>query len=109
LCAPEAWGDGNGMPFHPITWVRVGDRYPDRKDEPDSFLALDGETEIGAVAFVATGIDAGSWRWSLRHPHLGATSSPLAIGTMPTRKEAAQALLACWQAWYRTGDEGGEP
>ena len=97
------------MPFHPVTWVRVGDRYPDRKDEPDSFIALDGETEIGAVAFVATGVDAGSWRWSLRHPHLGPTSTPLAVGTMPTRKEAAQALLACWQAWYRTGDEGGEP
>ena len=72
----------------------------------DSFVALDGETEIGAVE---TGVDAGSWRWSLRHPHLGPTSTPLAVGTMPTRKEAAQALLACWQAWYRTGDEGGEP
>ena len=43
------------MPFHPVTWVRVGDRYPDRKDEPDSFVALDGETEIGAVTFIATG------------------------------------------------------
>ena len=65
--------------------------------------------KIGTVAFVAAGIDAGSWRWSLRHPHLEPTVTPLATGTMPTRKEAAHELLACWQAWYRKGDEGGEP
>ena len=97
------------MPFRTVTWIRAGDRYPDRKDEPDSFIALDGNTEIGAVVFVAKGADAGSWQWSLRHPHLGSASTLLATGTMPTRKEAARELLACWQAWTRTRDEGGEP
>ena len=95
------------MPFRTVTWIRAGDRYPDRKDEPDSFIALDGNTEIGAVVFVAKGADAGSWQWSLRHPHLGSASTPLATGTMPTRKEAARELLACWQAWTRTGGESG--
>jgi hypothetical protein len=97
------------MPFRTVTWARIGDRYLDRKDEPDSFIALDGNTEIGAVTFIAKGIEAGSWRWELRHPHLGPASAPLATGTMPTRKEAARELLACWQAWLRKGDEGGEP
>jgi len=43
------------------------DRYPDAT-ETDSFIALDGEVEVGVVKFMAAGIDAGSWTWSMCSP-----------------------------------------
>jgi hypothetical protein len=41
------------------TWVRAGDL--DLRGDPDHFIALDGEVEVGVVKFLATGINAGSW------------------------------------------------
>jgi hypothetical protein len=87
---------------HPaVTWVRAGDRYPDLKGEPDSFIALDGETEIGIVKFIPTGIDAGSWLWSMLLTHPGPAFKWPTSGTMPTRREAARELLECWQAFRK--------
>ena len=80
-----------------LTWVRIGDRYPDLAGEPDWFLALDGETEVGIVKFLPTGVDAGSWMWSMLLTHPGPAFKRPTNGTTPTRKEAARDLIACWQ------------
>ena len=89
------------MPNHTVTWVRAGDRYPDLKDDLDHFIALDGEVEVGIVKFLPTGIDAGSWMWSMLLTHPGPAFKRPTTGTTPTRKEAARALLACWRAFRR--------
>ena len=35
---------------HPrLVWARIGDRYPDLVDEPDSFIALDGDARAGGA------------------------------------------------------------
>jgi len=84
-------------PLRRLTWVRVGDRYPDVAGTPDHFIALDGEVEIGVVKFMADGIDAGSWMWSMLLTHPGPAFSRPTNGLTPTRKEAARDLIACWQ------------
>jgi hypothetical protein len=90
-----------------LTWVRVGDRHPDRKDEPDSFLALDRGEEVGFVRLLGRGRDAGSWYWSMWLTHPGRAFTRPTSGTTPTRKEAARALIACYAAFrtfYRIAD-----
>jgi hypothetical protein len=73
-----------------VTWVRIGDRYPDLKGELDHFLALDGEAEVGMVRFNPAGIDAGSWMWSMLLVHPGPAFRRPTSGTTPTRREAAR-------------------
>jgi len=81
------------MPDRPVTWARAGDRYPDLKDEPDSFIALDGNIEVGIVKFVAASIDAGSCMWSMLLTHPGLALKTPTNGTTVTPKEAARATL----------------
>ena len=70
------------------------------KDEPDSFIALDGDVEIGIVKFVPASIDAGSWgMWSMLLSHPGPVFKTPTSGIKPTRKEAARELLDCWRAF----------
>ena len=38
-----------------VTWVRVGDRYPDFETERDHFLALDREFIVGVVRLIMHG------------------------------------------------------
>ena len=40
-----------------LHWIRAGDHYPDLKDKPDDFIALDGETEVGVVTWIESGPD----------------------------------------------------
>ena len=80
-----------------VTWVRAGDRDPDLKDDLDHFIALDGEVEVGVVKFMAAGIDAGSWMWSMLLVHPGPAFKRPTNGLTPTLKEAAQELVACWR------------
>jgi hypothetical protein len=87
------------MPARPVTWVRIGDRYPDLKGEPDHFVALDGEAEVGIARFNPTGIDAGTWMWSMLLVHPGPRFTRPRSGTTPTRKEAAREVVACWNAF----------
>jgi hypothetical protein len=89
------------MPNRPVTWVRIGDRYPDLKGELDHFLALDGEAEVGMVRFNPAGIDAGSWMWSMLLVHPGPAFRRPRSGTTPTRRAAARELLECWRAFRR--------
>ena len=60
------------------------------------FIAMDGEVEVGTVKFMAVGIDAGSWMWSMWLTHPGPAFNRPTNGRTPTRKEAAQELVACW-------------
>jgi hypothetical protein len=92
-----------------LTWVWIGDRHPALNHDPDHFVALDGEAQIGIVRPVAVGPDCGSWMWSLLLPPPGPAFTGQTRGLTLTRKEAARELLTCWRACYRTGDEGGEP
>jgi hypothetical protein len=95
------------MPNRTVTWARAGDRYPDLKDDLDHFIALDGDTEVGIVRFNPTGIDAGSWMWSMLLVHPGPRFNRPRSGTTPTRREAARALLECWRkfrAYYGIED-----
>jgi hypothetical protein len=88
------------------TWVRESDRYPDAT-AVDSFIAMDGETEVGVVKFMATGIDAGSWMWSMLLTHPGPAFRRPTNGLTPTRKEAAHDLVKCWhkfRAYYGIED-----
>jgi hypothetical protein len=70
---------------------------PDRKGTPDDFIAIDGDIEVGVVKFIADGIDAGSWIWSMTLVHPGPVFKRPTNGLTPTRKEAARDLIACWQ------------
>ena len=92
------------MPDLPVTWARAGDRYPDLKDEPGSFMALDGNVEVGIVKFVAAGIDAGSCMWSMLLTHPGLAFKTPTNGTTATPKEAARELLECWRAFRQFPD-----
>ena len=88
------------------TWVRESDRYPDATSL-DSFIALDGEVEVGVVKFMAAGIDAGSWMWSMLLTHPGPAFKRPTNGLTPTRKEAAHDLIKCWhkfRAYYGIED-----
>ena len=74
------------MTAHRLTWVRSTDRYPDAT-ATDSFIALNGEEEVGVVTFMAAGIDAGSWMWSMLLTHPGPAFNGRTNGLTPTRKE----------------------
>ena len=86
-----------------LVWVRIGDLYPDLKDQPDSFIALDGEdaeTEVGFVMLVEMGPDEGRWMWSML---LTAFRRPT-NGLCATRAEAEHQLVENWRAfrdWFR--------
>jgi len=85
-----------------ITWIRAGDRYSDLEDDPDHFLALDGEAEIGVVKWVETGPDHG-WFWSMTLVHPGAPFKLPTLGQCATRGQAEQELIACYtafRAWF---------
>ena len=89
------------MPKPTLTWIRVGEHYPDLAGELDSFLALDGETEVGIVKFLPTGVDAGSWMWSMLLTHPGPAFRRPTNGMTPTRGE--RQLVACWhtfRSWF---------
>jgi hypothetical protein len=90
-----------------LTWVRIGNRYPDLKHDPDRFVALDRGEEVGVVKLLGRGRDAGSWYWSMWLTHPGPAFRRPTNGTMPTRKEAAVALCACYgafRAWFGIAD-----
>jgi len=46
-----------------LTWVRASERYPDAAGT-DSFIALDGEVEVGVMKLVPAPAGA-EWMWSL--------------------------------------------
>jgi len=76
-----------------ITWVRAGERHPDLAGEPDHFIALDGETEVGVVKLVPAPAGA-EWIWSMLVGHPGPAFTRLTNGRTQTRGEAARELLA---------------
>ena len=81
-----------------LVWVRIGDLYPELKDQPDSFIALDGEdaeTEVGVVELVEMGPDEGRWMWSML---LTAFRWPT-NGLCATRAEAEHQLVENWRAF----------
>ena len=85
-----------------LTWVRIGERYPDLAGTPDDFLALDGDVEVGVVKRIPVGpVDAGEWMWSLFLTAPGPTFKTPTNGTCETREEAARELVACWHAFRR--------
>ncbi len=53
-----------------LTWVRETDRYPDATSL-DSFIALDGEEEVGVVKLIPAPAGKG-WMWSMLLAHPGA-------------------------------------
>ena len=63
-----------------LVWVRATDRYPDA-DPKNSFIAMDGEVEVGVVKLVAIGPDEGRWLWSMLFTHPGPLS-----GSRPTAR-----------------------
>ena len=68
-----------------LTWVRVGHLYPDLKGEPDHFIAMDGETEVGLVKLVVLGPDEGRWLWSMLLTHPGPPFGRPTNGTWSAR------------------------
>ena len=86
--------------FRRLTWVRAGDHYPDLKDEPDHFIALDDGVEVGVVKLVTTGgPEEGRFLWSMLLTHPGPAFKRPTNGTCLTRGAAARELLECWRAF----------
>jgi len=89
-----------------LTFVRAGDRYPDLKDEPDDFIALDGEEEVGVVKLVPAPAGA-EWMWSMLLTHPGPAFRQPTNGRCATRGQAARELGECWNAfrdWFGIED-----
>lgn len=82
----------------PLTWVRAGDRCPDLKDQPDSFIALDDEVEVGVVKLVPAPTGA-EWMWSMLLTHPGPAFRQPTNGRCETRGQAARDLGACYSAF----------
>ena len=90
-----------------VTWVRIGDVYPDMKAEADHFIALDGGSVVGVVRLVESGPDIGRWHWSMVQVRAGKPFSLPRSGTTRTRSQAAFALVGSWRAyqkWYGIED-----
>ena len=69
-------------------------RYPDLHDEPEHFIALDGEgAEVGSVNRTAS---SSQWEWTLDRRHRRADSVTSTAGTCSTREEAQRALARCY-------------
>ena len=87
-----------------VTWIRVGDRYPDLVEAArDHFLALaDGEA-VGIVRLVEGegGLDSERWTWSMVQVRPGRSFAHSRTGTAATRSEAAKAFGECWRAFRR--------
>ena len=92
---------------HRVTWIRIGDSYPDLKAEKDHFLALDGKSAVGIVRRI-------EGRPGLRPLALEHGASP-ARKTVPAtaerhegnRSQAAKASVETWRhfrKWYGLED-----
>ena len=82
---------------HRLKWVRETDLSPDGT-EADSFVALDGEVEVGIVKLVPA--PAGEeWTWSLWLTHPGPAFKRPTNGRTQTRGGAVRELLDCWRAF----------
>ena len=92
------------MRDRPVTWIRIGDRYPDLKAEQDFFLALDDEVHIGTVRLILSGPGTGRWQWSLVQVRPGPAFPRPTNGTVASRGEAARALLTEWRAFLEWHD-----
>ena len=95
-----------------IFWERIGDLHPDMKGEPDQFVAMDGKAEVGVVRFVGSGVDAGSWAWSMLLTHPGPAFNRPTSGIVPTARDAAHELLDCYTAfrkWFGIAEGEGGP
>ena len=82
-----------------LRWVRETDRYPDAT-ETDSFIALDGEAEVGVVKLIPA--PAGSeWMlsWIMLLTHPGPAFRLPKNGRCKKRGEAVGELLECWRAF----------
>ena len=89
---------------HRVTWIRIGDFYPDLKAEQDHFLALDGMSAVGIVRLIESGesgSDSGRWHWSMVQARPGKPFSRPRSGTRATRSQAARAVVECWRAFRR--------
>ena len=84
---------------HRVTWIRIGDFYPDLKAEKDHFLALDGKSAVGIVRLIESGPDDGRWHWSMVQVRPGKPFPRPRSGTRATRGQAAKALVECWRAF----------
>ena len=91
-----------------LTWICIGDRYPDLAGSPDDFLALDGDVEVGVVKRIPVGpVDAGDWMWSMFLAVPGPTFKRPTNGTTPTRKEAVRELIdrrRAFREWFGIDD-----
>ena len=95
------------MPTDPIlTWCGIGERYPERADELDLFLALEGDVEVGGVRFIGSGVHAGSWAWALKLANPAPGFNRPIDGMTPTAREAAHELLDCYTAFRKWVAEG---
>jgi hypothetical protein len=89
-----------------LTWARVSDRNPDAT-APDSFIALNGEEEVGVVKRIEVGPDEGRWLWSMLLTHPGPAFNRPTNGTCEDRLEAVRELHECWWAfrkWFGIAD-----
>ena len=82
---------------HRLTWVREGARYPVVSDL-DSFIALDGEAEVGVVKLVPAPTGQEEWMWSMLLVRGPAFNRPT-NGRTQTRGGAVRELLECWGAF----------
>ena len=75
-----------------LIWCRAGDRYSDLAEEPDDFIALDGNDEVGLVKLMKTGgSDEGRWMWLMQLTLPGERFPRATNGSAETRGAAARA------------------
>ena len=87
-------------PLHRLRWIRVGDRYADATNL-DSFIALNGEEEVGVVKRIDLGPEEGQWMWSMLLTHPGPAFNRPTNGTCEDRLEAVRELHECWGAFRK--------
>ena len=83
-----------------LTWARVSDRNPDATAS-DSFIALNGEEEVGVVKRIDLGPEEGQWMWSMLLTHPGPAFKRPTNGTCEDRLEAVRELHECWWAFRK--------
>ena len=91
-----------------LVWVRAADRYPDA-DPENSFIAMDGEVEVGVVKLVPAPAGA-EWMWSFWLTHPGPAFKQPTNGRCGRSGQAARELDACWRAfraWFGAGEGEG--
>ena len=81
-----------------VTWIRIGDFYPDLKAEQDHFLALDGKSAVGIVRLIESGARmaaAGIGAWCKSGPESRSRGRGAARGQPAARRGGR---------WSRAGD-----